>query len=295
MDVVLSMTGYGRAELSRSGISCSVEVRSVNSRFLEVVSRLPRSLSHRESDVKEVVRSRVSRGKISLSVTLEKEPNGDIPLSVNAAAARSYYKLLNQLRKAVRIREQVKLEHLLKFSEVLEATDAEESDEAEWEAVRTAIGKALDDLNAMRGKEGGELALDLEQRVRWMGEAVDKIDELSRQRIPEERKRLQERVAELLADKSVVDQNRLELEVILLAERLDVTEECVRFRSHTKFFLEAMKGEESAGRKLNFLVQEINREANTIGSKSNDAEIAHLVVRMKEELEKVREQLQNIE
>lgn len=295
MDVVLSMTGYGRAELSRSGISCSVEVRSVNSRFLEVVSRLPRSLSHRESDVKEVVRSRVSRGKISLSVTLEKEPNGDIPLSVNAAAARSYYKLLNQLRKAVRIREQVKLEHLLKFSEVLEATDAEESDEAEWEAVRTAIGKALDDLNAMRGKEGGELALDLEQRVRWMGEAVDKIDELSRQRIPEERKRLRERVAELLADKSVVDQNRLELEVILLAERLDVTEECVRFRSHTKFFLEAMKGEESAGRKLNFLVQEINREANTIGSKSNDAEIAHLVVRMKEELEKVREQLQNIE
>lgn len=292
---MLSMTGYGRAEVRRNGTTCTAELRSVNSRFLEVVSRLPRQLTQREGDIKELIRSRVNRGKISIALTLEKDANGEVPLTVNASAAKSYYKLLNQLRKAVKIREQVKLEHLLKFSEVLEAADAGEPDETEWEVVEEAVGQALGDLNAMRGKEGAELARDLEQRVEAMAKAVDTIEELSRKRIPEERSRLQERVGELISDKSVIDQNRLELEVILLAEKLDVTEECVRFRSHIKFFIEALHGEDAAGRKLNFLVQEINREANTIGSKSNDVEIAHLVVGMKEELEKVREQLQNIE
>ncbi len=292
---MLSMTGYGRAEVRRNGTACTAELRSVNSRYLEVVSRLPRSLTQREGDIKELIRSRVNRGKISITLTLEKDANGEVPLTVNASAAKSYYKLLNQLRKAVKIREQVKLEHLLKFSEVLEAADAGESDETEWAVVEEALGQALEDLNAMRAKEGTELARDLEQRVQAMAKAVDTIEGLSRKRVPQERSRLQERVGELISDKSVIDQNRLELEVILLAEKLDVTEECVRFRSHIKFFIEALRGEEAAGRKLNFLVQEINREANTIGSKSNDVEIAHLVVRMKEEMEKVREQLQNIE
>jgi len=292
---MLSMTGYGRAEVKKNDSVCTVEARSVNSRHLEVVSRLPRTLSNRENDLKEIVRSLVGRGKVSLSILLEKELNGELPLSINATAARSYYKLLNQLRKAVKIKEQVKLEHLLKFSEVLEAVDVQNSDEHEWEVVREAVMTALTALNVMRANEGRELAADLENRIRWMQEGIDRIEQRSKERIPEERSRLQERVSQLGADKVVVDQNRLELEIILLADRLDVTEECVRYRSHNKFFLEAMRNEESAGRKLSFLVQEMNREANTIGSKSNDAEIAHMVVRLKEELEKIREQLQNIE
>lgn len=292
---MLSMTGYGRAEISRNGTTCSVELRSVNSRFLEVVPRLPRSLAQRENDVKEIVRKGVNRGKISLSLSLEKDSNGELPLSINAGAAKSYYKLLNQLRKAVKIREQVKLEHLLKFSEVLEVTDSNATNEEEWKLVEEAMAAALADLNSMRGNEGKELAADLEQRVRWMNDAVTTIERLSKERIPEERKRLNERVQQLMTDKATIDQNRLELEIILLAEKLDVTEECVRFRSHAKFFLEAMRNEPAAGRRLNFLVQEINREVNTIGSKSNDAEIGHLVVQLKEELEKIREQIQNIE
>jgi uncharacterized protein (TIGR00255 family) len=147
----------------------------------------------------------------------------------------------------------------------------------------------------MRQNEGRELVKDLEPRIRRLNETVDRIEALSKERIPEERRRLNERITQLLEDKNIIDQNRLELEIALLADKLDVTEECVRFRSHNKFFLEALASEESAGRKLNFLVQEINREANTIGSKMNDAEIAHLVVQMKEQLEKIREQLQNIE
>jgi len=289
------MTGYGRGEVSKDGVTAHVEVRSVNTRHLETTVRLPRSMAHREGDIKEIVRASVMRGKISITVTVHKETNETIPLVVNTSAARSYYKLLNQLRKAVKIREEVKLQHLLQFSEILEATDGDTSDEAEWACVSQALTAALDALNAMRTREGQEMAKDLAKRIRWMGESVDDIERLAAEKIPEERTKLQERVAQLATDPAIIDQQRLELEIILLADKLDITEECVRFRSHVKFFLESMSAKESAGRKLNFLVQEINREANTIGSKSSDADIAHRVVRIKEELEKIREQLQNIE
>jgi uncharacterized protein (TIGR00255 family) len=289
------MTGFGRAEVETRGITASVEVRGVNSRYLDVTARLPRLLSQREKDIKEIVRSCVNRGNLVVSVTLEEGSGSGTPVTVNRAAAKTYLKLLNELRKTTRIREKVRLEHLLKFSEVFEVPRDDQSDERQWAVVETALRKALEGFNLMRRNEGSELSKDLERRIRWMAVTVDKIEGLSRARIPEERKRLLERIAQLVEEKTVIDQNRLELEIALMADKLDVTEECVRFRSHTKFFLEAMTSAESAGRKLNFLVQEINREANTIGSKTNDSEIAHLVVQMKEELEKVREQLQNIE
>jgi uncharacterized protein (TIGR00255 family) len=289
------MTGFGRAEVAKSGITATVEVRGVNSRYLDVTTRLPRLLSQREKDIKEIVRSCVNRGNLVVSVTLEEESDGGAPVSVNKTAAKAYVKLLNDLRKTTKIREKVRLEHVLKFSEVFEVSRDDQSDERQWAVVAEALRTSLDGFNVMRRNEGAELSKDLERRIRWMAGNVDTIEGLSKARIPEERKRLHERIMQLLGDKSIIDQNRLELEIALLADKLDVTEECVRFRSHVKFFLEAMAGADSAGRKLNFLVQEINREVNTIGSKTNDSEIAHLVVQMKEELEKVREQLQNIE
>lgn len=289
------MTGYGRAEVTKKGKTATVEVRSVNSRFLEVSARLPRTLSQRENDVKELVRKYVNRGKVSVVVTLEAETNGAAPLKINVDAAKAYYRLLEQLRNEVKLKEPVSLSHLLQFSEVLEAAEGSESGEKEWQVVEQAMHRAMKEFNQMREKEGKELAKDLKKRIEWIGATLEKIEKLSKSRIPEERQRLYERVAQLLEDKIVIDQNRLELEIVLLSEKLDVTEECVRYRSHNKFFLEAMANEDSAGRKLNFLVQEMNREANTIGSKSSDSAIAHLVVRLKEELEKVREQIQNIE
>ena len=289
------MTGFGRAEVAKRGITAAVEVRSVNSRFLEVTARMPRSLSQREKNVKELVRSFVNRGNLTVAISVEEDTDGAQPMSVNRSAAKAYAKLLNEVRKAAGIRERVKLDHLLKFSEVFEVSREEETDERVWKVVEEALRGALKEFNTMRRNEGKELGKDLARRVRWIDETVGTIEGLSTQRIPEERKRLHERIAQLLHDKSIVDQNRLELEIALLADKLDVTEECVRFRSHNKFFLEAMQQEEAAGRKLNFLVQEINREANTIGSKTNDADVAHLVVKIKEELEKIREQLQNIE
>ena len=289
------MTGFGRAEVAHEGVQASAEVRSVNSRFLDVSVKLPRSLSQREKDVREIVRGFLNRGSLSVVIKVEREERGDSTLKVNGRAARSYFKLLNDLRKTVKLKEKVRLEHLLTFSEILEPEDEDEGDEKEWNVAEAALRQSLDALNGMRIQEGTELVNDLRRRIDGLNGTIDRIQNGSLSRIPDERKRLQERVTQLVSDPSIIDAKRLELELALLADKLDVTEECVRFRSHNKYFLEALGKEESAGRKLNFLIQEMNREANTIGSKSNDAEISHLVVQMKEELEKIREQLQNIE
>jgi len=293
--MIQSMTGYGRGEYSREGISALVELRSVNSRFFELGSRLPRSLSLRENEIKEIVRAKVARGKISLTATLQSDTNGKLPLKVNVSAAKSYYKLLSQLRKSLKLKEKVSLDHVLRFSEVFEGGVDEEGASAEWTAFVEALKLAVQEFQTMRANEGQEISKDMVARVEHIQQRLDKIESISTLRIPEERTRLQERIGQLLGDKNVIDAQRLELEIALLADKLDVTEECVRFRSHNKFFLDALFNDEAAGRKLNFLIQEMNREANTIGSKSNDTEIAHHIVAIKEDLEKIREQLQNIE
>jgi len=293
--MIQSMTGYGRGECSKDGISALVELRSVNSRFFEISSRLPRSLSLRENEIKEIVRAKIARGKISLTATLQSDTNAKLPLKVNVAAAKSYYKLLSQLRKTLKLKEKVSLDHILRFSEVFEGGADEEGASAEWTAFQEALQTAVKEFQTMRGNEGNEISKDMIARVENIQQRLDKIETISKERIPEERTRLHERIAQLLGDKNVVDSQRLELEIALLADKLDVTEECVRFRSHNKFFLDALRNDEAAGRKLNFLIQEMNREANTIGSKSNDTGIAHHVVAIKEDLEKIREQLQNIE
>ena len=289
------MTGFGHAEIARDGITAIVEVRGVNNRHLDVTTRLPRLLSQREKDIKEIVRSCVNRGNLVVSVTVEEKPDDSAPITVNKSAAKAYIKLLNDLRKAAKIREKVGLEHLLKFSEVFETSRDEQSDERQWSVVEEALRAALDGFNLMRRNAGAELAKDFNRRIQWLSQAVEKIEQMSRARIPEERKRLHERISQLVDAKTVIDQDRLDLEIALLADKLDVTEECVRFRSHTKFFVETVASSDSPGRKLNFLIQEIIREANTVGSKTNDAANAHMVVQIKEEVEEMREQLQNIE
>jgi uncharacterized protein (TIGR00255 family) len=292
--MVESMTGFGKGEASKNGMSFSVELRSVNNRFLEISSRVPRSLQQKESEIRDLIRGKIARGKISLNAVKNNDGDGEISLSVDKDRAKVIYSVLNQLRKSTKIKEPVKLEHLLHFSEIFESKEVEE-DETEWKVFEQALVKAVDSLKTMRTKEGTELAHDLKSRIGKINTTIDTVEKLSKKQIPEERKKLQERIASMLDDKSIVNNQRLELEIALLSDKLDVTEECVRFRSHNKFFLEALQTKASEGRKLNFLIQEMNREANTIGSKCNDVQIAHLVVGIKEELEKTREQLQNIE
>lgn len=292
--LVTSMTGFGRGEVTANDLTAVVEIRSVNSRYLEVSSRLPRSLSLRENEIKEIIRKQVVRGKISIVVSVERSNGEATALRINPSTARTYYRLLTDLKKALRLRETIKLEHLLQFSDILEQEEGVSADDTEWEGVRKALEAALVGFQQMRRQEGGELAADFRSRIGVLTQRLDEIETLSRGQVPRERERLRERIKQLIESEKI-DEGRLELEIALLADRLDVTEECVRFRSHNKFFLEGLQGDEAAGRRLNFLVQEMNREVNTIGSKSSAQEIAHLVVGMKEELEKIREQLQNIE
>jgi uncharacterized protein (TIGR00255 family) len=292
--MVTSMTGYGRGEVASGSRHVTVELRSVNNRFLEIAIRLPRSLSLRENDCKDLIRKTINRGKINVTVTLDRGTDAGTDLRLNTESAKAYYKVLRDLKKTLKLREQVKMEHLLHFSEIFEQGEEEGADEAEWVMTAKALDAAIADLHSMRKQEGRELEKDFRTRIAMISDRLDDVERLAKEQVPRERERMKERIKQIIESEKV-DEGRLELEVALLADRLDVTEECVRFRSHNKFFLEALKGTESPGRRLNFLIQEMNREANTIGSKSNAQEIAHIVVGIKEELEKLREQIQNIE
>ena len=294
--MIISMTGYGRSEISRDGITVVCELRSVNNRFLEVSSRIPRELNVRENDIREILRRHLMRGKINLNITVERTASTEaLAIDVDADAVVAYKNALDGIRKAAKIKEAATLSHLLQFSNELIVRGAGATSEDDgWEIVAEAVDTAARELEAMRRNEGRELARDMLNRMRSIDGFIDKAEELSRARVPAERQRLRERIAQLF-ENDEIDEQRLELEIVLLADKLDVTEECVRYRSHSKFFVEAIKGPEAAGRKLGFLLQEMNREITTIGSKCNDAEIAHIVVRAKEEMEKIREQVQNIE
>jgi uncharacterized protein (TIGR00255 family) len=293
--MISSMTGYGRGEAHSRKLSAAAEVRSVNNRFLEVSARLPRSIALRENDVKEMVRTKFVRGKVSVAVSFSQEADEDVPVRVNESAVRAYHRQLLAVKKITGSKERITLGHILNFPEIFTVDDTERGDEKQWAVAREALAKALDEAALMRSREGQELMRDLLQRIQHIDETITTIENIAKERVPQARHDLEQRVHELVGDRAVIDQKRLEMEIALLADKLDTTEECVRFRSHNKFFVDALANSEASGRKLNFLLQEMNREANTIGSKSNSVDIAHLVVRVKEELEKIREQLQNIE
>ncbi|HET6566378.1 MAG TPA: YicC/YloC family endoribonuclease [Rhodothermales bacterium] len=294
--MITSMTGFGRGSAEVGGASATVEMRSVNSRFCEVSLRVPRDLVIRESDIQNQIRAAFDRGRITVQVQLAQNNEEAIPIEVDAEAARAYTRLLERLREAAGIESPVELQHLLTFSDVFKPADeaASAADEAAWQAVRQALAEAIRSMKDMRAQEGAALQSDLMQRLDGIERALAAVEERAPVRITEARERLRHRLAEVVADERI-NPERLEFEIAVLADRLDVTEECVRLRAHLQAFRSAFDQPEAVGRKLNFLVQEMNREVNTIGSKANDALIAHRAVEMKEELERIREQVQNIE
>lgn len=290
-----SMTGFGRGSAHLDGISIVVELRSVNSRYLEISARMPRLLAEREADLQARIRHAFERGRISVQVQIEADAVQEPGLQVNVSAARAYRQLLDTLRESAGIDEPVGLQHLLTFSDVFTArVDNEDASERLWSGLVQALDEAVADLQGMRRDEGAALQRDLEERLLVMENALGSVEERAPERIAEARARLLQRLEEVLSDERL-NRDRIELEMVLYADKLDVTEECVRLRSHINLFREALASEEPSGRRLNFVVQEMNREINTIGSKANDAAIAQRAVSMKEELEKIREQVQNVE
>lgn len=289
------MTGFGRGEIKKEDFEVVAEVRSVNNRYLDVQVRLPRSFSHLENEVKALVKNYVTRGRLNIFVNLksnqEEISNG---LTINQDVARIYWTLLKALKRELKIPGRLKLEHLLHFSDVITYDEDSHADDGHWQAIEAALTMALEQLQQMRQQEGEQLANDLRQRINLLTAKIARIEAIASQRSNEELEKLRQKIQEILND-TEIEASRLETEIALMINRMDVTEECVRFRSHNTLFLEILKSEEASGRKMNFLLQEMTREANTIGAKALQAEIAHLVVDIKEEIEKIREQVQNIE
>jgi uncharacterized protein (TIGR00255 family) len=289
-----SMTALSTATLSEHGIRAVVEIRSVNGRYLEITARLPKQLSHKEVELRELVRSVINRGTVQVSIKTEH----DTPTApaLNIERMEAYWSHLEKLRKKLKISEPVTLGDVLRIPDVFvsDETLALEQVEQEWKVAAKAVRAALASLDTMRKNEGKELAKDMRARIKHVESLLDQIEQRSMQRVPEERERLRARIGQLF-ESDEIDEQRLQLEILLLADKLDCSEEIVRLRSHIKFFGEALKSTEPVGRQLNFLLQEMNREVNTIGAKANDATISQHVVAIKEELERIREQVQNIE
>lgn len=290
--MIYSMTGYGKSSGSKNKISTDVEIKSVNSRFFEISLRLPSVLSAYDYEIRELIKTKVMRGKLNVSIHFKKDgvENG---ASIDAGKLSTQLALLKKIKKAGGIKEEIKLEHLLSNKEIFTTQDSELS-KTEFELIKTTLNKALDKLIQMKKKEGAELTKDLVKRIDNISKAVSEIEKDYKLSIEEYHNKLKERIKELMAN-AEIDQDRLHLELALIADRAEITEECVRLKSHLKFFKESIKSENEPGKKLNFLCQEMNRETNTISSKSVSTSIVHASVMIKEEIEKIREQLQNIE
>ena len=288
-----SMTGFSKAQAGEKGIKCVVELKSLNGRYLDVKLKVPRSLMQKELQFKELIKTFLSRGTVTVNVSFEYDGLSE-KFTFDKDVAAAVYEELKSLKKHLKIRETVKLDQVLAFSSYFNVQEDSDNSTIEWRVARKALREALKSLDKMRGQEGQEIYNDFNKRLRKIANAVDKIEKLSAQNIIDERENQRQKIAKLF-ESDEIDENRIQMEIAIIANRLDVSEECVRLRSHLKFFRETMKSTDPIGQKLNFLLQEMNREINTIGSKSDNAEISHIVVNVKEEIERIREQVQNIE
>ncbi len=288
------MTGFGRAEVKENGFMVCTEVRSLNHRFLDIEIRLPRNLQACEMDLREIINRNMMRGRVSVAVTVSGSTGAAENLSIDKQLAGTYLRLLEDLRQELKLDNSIELAQLLSLPDIVVFESNGRPDPALLDAVKRCLQGAVDDLKTMRIREGEEICKDIVERINAIDSRISDIQARAQESSAENFAKLQSRIAELTSG-SNLDEARLTTEVALLADKADVTEECIRFKSHNTLFVELLEKASSEGRKLNFLLQEMNREANTIGSKANDAQIAHWVVQVKEEVEKLREQIQNIE
>ena len=292
--MVSSMTGFGRADTEHDGYRVVVEIRSVNHRYLEVSARLPRRLSILEPRLQTHIRKGVVRGKLNVTVSLEGEAEASLALQVDDDTCRRYLQLAEELKTRYALGGAFDLQSFFGLPGVVMREESELSEEDGWALVEPAIDRALTAFTGMRRQEGAILAEDLAERIAGIRQVVEQASTCVPEVVARTKRRLQDRLAEISEDHEY-NRFRLEAEVTFFAERADITEECVRLRAHCDQFERFLADPNPAGRKLKFLLEEMHREVNTIGSKSQDTRIAHDVIFMKEEVEKIREQVQNIE
>lgn len=292
--MVKSMTGYGRAEETIRGCTITVELRSVNNRYLDCNIRLPRLYLFAEDGIKSRVQNTISRGKVDVFVTLDYAGKEEVKVTVNRPVADGYYGALKQLAQSYQLSEDISVSLLSRFPDVLLAEKAEEDTEQRAQDIYSVLDRALADFDEMRTKEGSRLRDDILSRAAAIEDMVTFVEERSPQTVSEYRAKLEARMQEVLQN-TQIDESRLLTEAAIFADKVAVAEETVRLRSHIAQLREMLSKGGATGRKLDFLIQEFNREANTIGSKCSDIQISRQVVDIKAEIEKIREQVQNIE
>jgi uncharacterized protein (TIGR00255 family) len=295
--MAISMTGYGRGETSDAERRAAVEIRSINNRYCDIQVRMPRALAALENRVREEIGRQIARGKLEVQINFEDIRPDAYRVTCDVGLARAYAGALRQIAESAGVADGLNAGLLGRFSDVLHAEPAQVDPETAWQFIRPALLAALDDLGAMRRLEGDRLAGDILHKLEVLEKSRTEIAERAPRVLVEYRQRLQDRVRDLIGDQATLyfDEQRLAAEIALFADKCSIDEELVRLGSHLRQVQDVIGADEPSGKKLDFLVQELNREINTIGSKANDLEITNQVISMKTELEKIREQIQNLE
>jgi uncharacterized protein (TIGR00255 family) len=290
-----SMTAYSKSEKTQEKLTVLVEIRSYNSRHLDIALRIPHGYLPLEEKIKTLISCKVSRGRIEVNLQVRDDSGEVYGFEINTPKARAYYDSLVQLKDKFNINSEISMDLLVSGVGIIKPAEMGLDMEVCWPVFEDCVNETLDNLIAMRKREGDFLEADIAARLDGIEESVDKIQKESRDLLYHYQQRLKDRIAALTKGIVEIDSDRIAQEAAFLADRSDISEEVVRAASHIKQFRAIMNSEEPAGRKLNFLMQELNREFNTMGSKTDKTNVAHIIVEVKSELEKIREQLQNVE
>lgn len=292
--MIKSMTGFGRAEVQDEEKKFTVEMKGVNHRYLDVNIRMPKKLNFFEASIRNLLKTYVSRGKVDIFISYEDLSEGQGSLKYNEALAAEYLGYLHKMGETFGIEDDIRVSTLSRYPEVFTMEEQAVDEEALWSSLKQALEQALARFVETRETEGKKLQEDLIGKLEGMKQVVAKIEERSPEIVAEYRKRLEEKVEELLGDVQM-EEGRIASEVILFADKICTDEEIVRLKSHIDHMIQTLQAGNEIGRKLDFIAQEMNREANTILSKANDLEVSNLAIELKTEIEKIREQIQNIE
>jgi uncharacterized protein (TIGR00255 family) len=293
--MIKSMTAYAKSEETSAMLNVTVEIRSYNSRYLDIALKLTHGYTPLEEKIKKVIAQYINRGRLDVNVIIKDTSESEATYEVDLSRAKAYHRALLTLKKALYIEEPLNLGHLLNSVGLLRSTESEKDLDACWQVVSDALCMSLEQLDSMRLQEGAFIAADFKQRLNLIEKKLAQVNAASQGFLEMYRDRLNERITLLTKGLITLDPERIAQEAALLADRSDISEELVRVASHLQQYRNFMAGPEPAGRKLNFLLQEFNREFNTIGSKAGKSEISHLIVEVKAEIEKLREQVQNVE
>ena len=293
--MAISMTGFGRGEYKDDNYQFLVECKTINHKYADINIRLPRKLSFLEDKARILVKDYIKRGRVDLYIKLDLLGSEDVNLKFDEELATQYVSILKQIKEKFDLVDDISVMNIAKFPDVIKTEEKEDDEDKLWSMLKVALENALLKLKEMRSEEGKKLAEDIQNRCDLLKNYIEDIEKYSYNVVMDYKEKFKNRISDMLEDPSIIEESRLAQEVAIYADKSSITEEIVRFKSHIEQLKNTVVKNESIGRKIDFLIQEMNRETNTIGSKSSDLNITNLVVEVKSELEKIREQIQNIE